>query len=223
MEIFHVLNRGVDKRVIFQDNSDYLRFTYGLYLFNDCKILNTASRSFKEHMSDIARRTKEDERELLVDIHAFCLMPNHYHLLLSPKIENGISKFMKKLDMGYAKYFNIKNERVGSLFQGRYKSIQVDNELHLFHLPYYIHMNPLDLFDSEWRTNRIKNPDKAIKFLEDYKWSSFLDYIGKSNFPFVTNRNMLLEVFNYEGGHRKHIAQWLKEMNIEHINSIILE
>ena len=95
MELYHVLNRGVDKRVIFLSDRDRLRFVNDLYDFNnENRVINT-SRSFQK-LNDIGCRSEKDERILLVNIHAFCLMPNHYHLLLSPRVEGGISKFMKK-------------------------------------------------------------------------------------------------------------------------------
>lgn len=126
-------------------------------------------------MNDIASRANDgkEHRELLVNIHAFCLMPNHYHLLLTERIDGGISKFMKKVNMGYAKYFNQKYERKGALFEGRYKSILVKNDAHFIYLPYYIHLNPLDLIMPGWRKNKIYDYKKAIQFLENYRWSSF--------------------------------------------------
>lgn len=222
VDLYHVLNRGVDKRTIFLDNKDYLRFIYNLAEFNDQKWATLASYRFKS--LDIASPKLIDKpRNPLVDIHAFCLMPNHYHLLLSPKTENGISQFMKKINMGYAKYFNLRYTRVGALFQGRYKSVPIMEEDHFLHLPYYIHMNPLDLFAPEWRRGRIRNPNEALRFLENYKWSSFSDYIGKNNFPFVINRDLLSKVFEYENGHRKHVLEWLRDMDLAFIQPILLE
>lgn len=100
-------------------------------------------------------------------------MPNHYHLLLRPKFDDSLTKFMKKLNIGYAKYFNEKYKRSGALFEGRYKSVLVVDKSHFIHLPYYIHLNPLDLKFPEWRNREIKNYKEAMKFLENYRWSSF--------------------------------------------------
>ena len=87
-------------------------------------------------------------------------MSNHYHLLLTPAVENGIALFMKKINGGYVKYFNEKYERKGTLFEGKYKRIIIKNEAHFIHLPYYIHLNPLDLAAPEWRERKIKNYKK---------------------------------------------------------------
>ena len=99
---------------------------------------------------------------------------------------------MQKLGTGYTNYFHKKYGRVGSLFQGRFKAVLLDRESHLIHLPYYIHTNPLDL---NYRSST------SIEFLEGYRWSSFLDYIGKRNFPSVTERGFILNMF---GGHQKY-------------------
>ena len=143
--ICHVMNRGVDKRNIFMQQEDYFRFIHDLFEFNDTAPANNLTYFFSKSSKDIAKPYIDKKpRKLLVEILAFCLMPNHYHLLLKPRFDDGIAKFMKKLNMGYAKYFNEKYRRSGALFQGRYKSVTVSNEAHFIYLPYYIHLNPLD-------------------------------------------------------------------------------
>ena len=184
-----------------------------MFEFNDTKPVNNLTYFFRQSQSkDIARPYIENarferKRNLLVAIHAFCLMPNHYHLLLSPKIEKGIPKFMKKLNMGYAKYFNKRYKRSGALFEGRYKSVPIKKEAHFLYIPYYIHLNPLDLVSPEWRDRKLKNHKKAGKFLEDYRWSSHLDYLGNKNFPSITQRNFLLGHFGGNKEYRKSIKE----------------
>jgi len=224
--IVHVLSRGVDKRKIFLDEQDYFRFVHDLFEFNDQEWVNNIFYRFQrsKQSNDIASHYIEKKpRKLLVDILAFCLMPNHYHLLLTSRIDNGISKFMKKLNMGYAKYFNEKYEREGTLFEGRYKSIPVTREAHFIYIPYYIHLNPLDLNFPEWRNKEIKDYKAAMNFLENYRWSSFPDYIGKKNFPSVTNREFLNEFFGGVKQYKKDTLQWLKELDLENIKDLILE
>jgi len=162
-------------------------------------------------------------RKLLVEILAFCLMPNHFHLMVRQKVENGITEFMRKMGTGYTNYFNKKHERVGSLFQGKYKVVHIQNERHFVHLPFYIHFNPLDLVESEWRNGRIKNFEKTAKFLENYRWSSYLDYIGKKNFSSVTQRNFLLENFNGPEHYKKQALLWLKDVSLEEMSDLLLE
>ena len=222
--IYHVLNRGVDKRTIFLDNTDHYRFIHDLFEFNDENLTFNSRYSFNRNSIDIGRRYIKP-RKLLVDILAFCLMPNHYHLLIKPRQENAISAFMKKLNMGYAKYFNIKYNRSGALFQGKYKAVHIEKEAHFIHIPYYIHLNPLDLKFSEWRARKIKNPKKAIEFLDQYRWSSHMDYAGKKNFPSVTNRNLLLEYFGDHKSYKKDITDWINDLDPkdENLKPLLLE
>lgn len=214
---YHVLNRGVDKRKIFLDNKDYFRFIHDLFEFNDVQNVYNVGYFLKN--IDVGRqyidgdKDNKRSRKLLVNIHAFCLMPNHYHLLLSQVVDNGISKFIKKLNGGYSKYFNERYERDGSLFQGRYKCVSIQKDSHFLHIPYYIHLNPLDLYFPEWREKKISNHSKAIAFLENYKWSSHLDYLGKKNFPSVTQRKFLEDFWSGKEEYRKSIYGWLKNLD----------
>jgi len=225
-ELYHTLNRGVDRREIFLDDQDRFRFIHDLFEFNDQQPAGLTVRSFDYNMLDLRSPTigSDDKkavkkvRELLVEIHAFCIMKNHYHLLLSPLVEDGIVQFMRKVNIGYAKYFNKKYARTGALFEGRYKSVLVENETHFAHLPFYIHLNPLDFSMPEWREWKIDNLAQAQKFLQDYHWSSHLDYLGKKNFPSVTQREFLTKYFDSEGGYaqvfKKRLEGMEKEANI---------
>ncbi len=234
-EIYHVLSRGVDKRKIFMDDHDRFRFIHDLFEFNDIAPANHSSYFFHHSNSNFQsaavgqrqivrqRRIERPPRKLLVNILAFCLMPNHYHLLLSPLAESGISLFMKKLNGGYVQYFNKKHERTGTLFERKYKSVLIDEQAHFIHMPYYIHLNPLDLISPEWRERKIKNLKKAMDFLNSYRWSSHLDYAGQKNFPSVTQRNFLLEVFDGENGYKERIKEWLDEISVREISDYALE
>jgi len=223
--IYHVLSRGVDKRKIFLDDQDRFRFIHDLFEFNNQERVNTTFYEFNKY-NDIASRKikiKRRERKLLVNIHAFTLMSNHYHILLSPKIDGGIAKFMKKLNMGYAKYFDEKYDRKGALFEGRYKRVLVTSDAHLTHLPFYIHLNPLDLFSPEWRDRKLKNYKESIAFLNRYRWSSHMDYCGIRNFPSVTNRSFLLEIFGKEKGYKESLEKWLGNLDLESLEGATLE
>jgi putative transposase len=167
------------------NDKDRLRFIHDLFVFND-------ANSTPNYI--LPRRHESYRRELLVHIHAWCLMGNHYHLLLSEARENGISLFMQKLNMGYAKYFNKKYDRTGSLWQGKYKKILVTKDSHFLHIPYYIHLNPLDFSMQEWRDGQVKQPRKALEYLSTFRWSSHMDYIGKRNFPSIIRRDLLADV-----------------------------
>lgn len=216
METYHVLNRGVDKRQIFMDKQDYLRFIHDLYEFNNQERLESTYYKFRNYgVNGKTAKNDKKPRKPLVDILAFCLMPNHYHMLLSPKVEHGIPKFMQKVNMGYAKYFNQKYKRTGVLFQGPYKNILITSEVHFLHLPFYIHFNPLDLSYPEWRENKISNPNKALEFLKSYRWNSHLDYLDIKNFPSVLNMKILMEIFGSSNDYKKLVKNYLKDVQID--------
>jgi putative transposase len=191
MEIYHVLNRGVDKRTVVLDDSDRLRFVHSLFVFNDAKRLDENHRKAGVALS-------ASDRKPLVHIHAWCLMDNHYHLLVSPVGDDlkNLSKFMKKLNMGYARYFNERHERSGYLWQGKYKKIHIEQDAHFLYIPYYIHLNPLDFALKEWRTGEVQDINEAMKLLVDYRWSSYLDYNGTKNFPSIITKDILAQILS---------------------------
>lgn len=147
--IYHIYNRGVEKRAIFRDEHDYLCFVHDLYEFNDENYASNVHYWFKNMGSRNPYFNKE--RKPIVDILAWCLMPNHFHLLIRQRKDNGIALFMRKLGSGYANFFNMKYKRVGPLFQGRYKIIMVDKDEYLLHLINYIHSNPVKLVEPHWK------------------------------------------------------------------------
>ena len=166
-----------------------------------------------------------EKRKLLVEILAWCLMPNHYHLLLRQRKENGIVLFMQKLGTGYTNYFNQKYHRVGPLFQGKFKAILVENDNYLTHLSRYIHLNPIELIDPDQKKSRIKNWTKAKKFLEKYRYSSYLDYIGKKNFPSLIHRGFINQYFKNPQEYKNFIQDWISTQidDLDDLKDLILE
>lgn len=211
-EIYHVFSRGVEKRRIFLDDNDRFRFIHDLYEFNDEELASTLyykQAALKSY--EIGTHKISHKRKPIVEVLAFALMGNHYHLLLRQIRDGGLTEFMQKLGVGYAMHFNKKYKRVGPLFQGRFGAAHVHEESHLVHLPIYIHLNPLDLFASGWRTHKIKNINQAFQYLESYRWSSHLDYLGHKNFPSVTSRDLILEIL---GGKKRYIqamTDWISD------------
>ena len=194
-EIYHVYNRGVEKREIFSDEKDYFRFIHDIFEFND----QAPTDKFLSHLNtpptDKEKGPLRKPRKLLVELLCFCAMPNHYHFLLRQVSENGITKFMRKFGTGYTNYFNNRYERVGPLFQGKFKSVHIETDQQLFYIPHYIHLNPLDLFFPNWKKEKLENVKEALDRLNSYRWSSYLDYINRTNFPSVTQRDFLFQIF----------------------------
>jgi putative transposase len=209
-EIYHVYNRGVEKRVVFPETSDYFRMVNDLYDLNDKN--DTLNPRYCPKRG-LMKSQRNREREILVEILAFVLMPNHYHLVMRQVEENGVVKFMQKLGTGYTNYFNKKNNRVGPLFQGSFKAVHVATNSYLQNLVGYIHTNPAALAGNYRSSTSIKR----------YKWSSFLDYIGILNFPTVTSRDFLLEVMGGTPGMKTSANDWLvhREERIETVPKII--
>lgn len=169
---YHVFNRGVDKRNVFADRGDFLRFYQSLYLFNDKHYSHRNGREVDKTELVSSWEIHEHERSPLVQIVAFFLSGNHFHLLLRQKEDDGISRFLHRLSMGYSKYFNYKYNRSGALFEGAFKAVPTDFDEHLEHLPRYIHLNALDHSAFRWRDGQIDDWDGALDFLNDYEWSS---------------------------------------------------
>lgn len=225
-EIYHIYNRGVEKRDVFLNDDDYYRFIHDLFEFNDIEpAINLAYHLKQQNRSKEVGLPKieREPRKMIVELMAFCLMPNHFHLIIRQKNENGITEFMRKIGTGYTNYFNKKYKRVGALFQGKYKYIRLADESHFIHIPYYIHLNPLDINFSEWRKRELKDRKGAIKFLDNYRWSSHLDYAGIKNFPSVTQREFLLEFFGGPEKYKQSILEWLKSLNIENFKEFTLD
>lgn len=212
MELWHVLNRGVDGRPIFLEDFDYLRFVHDLYEFNTpAPADSNVGYRFKSR-DIVSPYIKERGMERLVDIHGWCLMKNHYHLLISERTEGGLSLFLRKLNVGYAKSFNEKYKRVGTLFQGRTKKILIDSDAHFNYILHYIHLNPLDYLAGaeKWRERDhggVSNTNKAFQHLAQYRWSSFLDYSGHKNFPSILTTTLFGRAFgNYPQALREYLT-----------------
>jgi putative transposase len=159
-----------------------------------------------------------------VEILAFCFMPNHIHLLLKQTKNEGISKFMKKVGTGYGRYFNQRYGRKGYVFQNRFLAIYVKDDNQLKIVFTYIHINPVSLIEPKWKEVGIRDSGKVVKFLENYKWSSYLDYINKKNFPSVVEKDFMLKLMGEEKGCKEFIENWImykKELSV--FNGLSLE
>lgn len=208
-EFYHLLNRGNGKMNIFLDTPDKERFLKLLFLCND--VIPVDMRNYEgESFGDIVGVADGDNREMLVDIGAYCLMPNHFHLLVREREENGISIFMKKLSTGYSMYFNKKYERTGKLFEGAFKATHADDDRYLEYLFSYIHLNPIKLIDPLWKENGIKDLNKSKAFLKNYKYSSCHDYLGIERAEsLILNKEAFPEYFESKKEFEDFIEDWL--------------
>ncbi len=207
-EYYHLYNRGVDRRKIFMDNRDYERFITNLYLANSNKKFEM-SKHQDEHWS-FAKALLEDRKENIVSIGAYCLMPNHFHLLIREETDGGISKFMQKLTTAYTMYFNKKYHRAGSLFEGTFKAANLDSDNYLKYLFAYIHLNPIGIIDSGWKNKKIVDRKKAEEFVKSYTYSSFLDYVDKERAErVILNREIFPKYFENAFEFDDMIKEWI--------------
>lgn len=172
-EYYHIYNRGVDKRETFLDKNDFLHFLDGLKEFNRPETIGSLyENSFQKNKKLLGSQASK-----LVEIIAYCINPNHFHLILKQKADKGVEKFMQKLGTSYTKYFNNKNKRNGSLFQGKFKSKHIHNNEYLLYLSAYVNLN-----------NKIHNiPENKISF------SSINEYQENTNI--ICNKEIILDQY----------------------------
>ncbi len=219
-EFYHIYTRGNSKQAIFLDNYDRERFIQLLYLCNSIMRIN--------YREDIVRADinawEFDRKEKIVFIGSWVLMPNHFHLYLTPKNlpksdfgksgknlnKNNITEFMRKLLTSYSKYFNKKYSRAGGLFESNFKSVHINNDPQAKYVFSYIHLNPVKLIDSKWRKNGIKDWKKVNQFLENYLWSSYLDYKGViRSYNKILNKEVFPEYFQNIKNCNAEMKEWL--------------
>ena len=211
-EIYHIVLRGIDDNLIFKNTDDYYRGIFSLYEFNTAKSITIQRK--REFRARLKRENRDlisviDERDKLVEVLAFCFMPNHIHLLLRQIKDGGITKFMLKIGAGYGGYFNRKYNRKGHVFQNRFLAVLIKDDNQLKTIFTYIHTNPISFREPNWKEKGIGNPEETIKFLENYKWSSYLDYINIKNFPSVIEKKFFTDVIGGEKGCKEFIINWV--------------
>lgn len=184
-QIYHIFNRSIARQPIFLSNSYYQRamevmefYSYINPLLRFSHYNRLPLKSKLDFMNEL--KTKHQKQ---IEMFAFCLMPNHAHFLIREIIENGIKNFMSNFQNSYAKYFNLKTERDGSLFQTTFKGIRIETDEQFLHIARYIHINPLTAYMLA-----------DIYQLEYYSWSSYPIYLNKLKLD-ILNRNTLLDFF----------------------------
>lgn len=177
---YHIFNRGMDKRETFLNKREFFR---AVELLSFYKYKSIPVRFSLYHNSPIKKQNEYMDLMIksgtLVDIVAYCLMPNHFHLLLKQKVDRGVTIFVSNFINAYTRYFNMKHERIGALFQGVFKAVYIESDEQLLHVSRYIHLNPLmaSIVDDY--------------SLETYQWSSYPAYLHKNKSTFVDNEIVL--------------------------------
>lgn len=201
-EYYHLYNRGNSKQAIFLDAQDYNYFLKLLFVANSQKSYSRFSR--------IADSYSYERGGALVDIGAYCLMPNHFHVLVKMGEDKSISTFMQRVGTSYSMYFNEKYKRTGGLCEGKYKAAHVADDEYFQYLFAYIHLNPAKLKDSKWKEKMRVAPEQLYDFVENYEYSSYRDYLfptTKRRQSVILNKEEFSFVF-YENDPRKSIRNW---------------
>jgi len=233
-EIYHVVSRAVGDTVVFEDEKDFYRGIFSIYEFNNSKPVEIWERRRARNRFKLQEKKLvgcptphqleyTDNRERFVDILTFSFMPNHLHLIVKQLKDNGITEFMKKVNGGFANYFNKKYQRMGHLFN-KFRAVHIKDDEQLRNAFIYVHTNLISLIEPGWKEKGIKNPEKVIKFLENNKRHSYIDYLGRKAFPSVTQRDFLLEFMGGQKGCKIAIDDWVKyKKGVKNFNAIIFE
>lgn len=224
-ETYHLYNRGAHKQPIFINSSDYRRFLLLLHLANNEGSIDIREIVRKYEGFPLAKIFKEEKPDKsLVEVYSYCLMPNHFHLVLREKKDCGITKFTRKVLTGYSMYFNIVHDHSGIISQGAFKSRHVGDESYFRYIFAYVHLNPLSLIFPRWEEMGVADEDKARRFLYSYEYSSFQDYASKErperailaleqSPDFLKSQNDLEELLqSYRGSDGRELAKKLAKV-----------
>ena len=198
-EHYHILGRGNYKQKIFLESRDYIRFLFSiLYFQSPVKLLNPSrqvSNFVRHRMFNISEHEKERlVNSRYVELISFCLMPNHFHLIVKEVEEGGISKYMQRVLNGFTKYHNTKYKKKGHLFEGPFKAVHVATDEQLLYLSAYIHRNPREL--KQWRNKEL-----------DYSWSSYQDYVGENRWGALLVPDIITANFPDRKKYKKQVEE----------------
>lgn len=213
-ETYHVLNRGTASVPIFKSKYDYRRFLRATLYYQNVQIPVKFSKliNMAKPIRDGIMKQLKEEKDCWVEINAYCLMPNHYHLLVKQTKDNGIFNFVRRLSSSYSHYFNKKNERKGGLFEGRFKAVRVETGAQLLHLSRYIHLNPY----SSFLVNDLES-------LLDYSFSSLPEYLGRTKTDICQKEAILNQFSNPEDYEKFALDQADYQRSLEEIKHQLLE
>ena len=224
----HVYNRGNRKQPIVRSASDRWRFLQMLYYFNNEISVINPFKSLKNRLDSILSCKLVWPKQWpcqkpLVKIIVFSLMENHFHLFLKEIREKGIMLFMQKFGTGITKYFNVKYQETGRLFQSPYKARVVDRDEYLKYLSVYIQVkNPFELYPNGIKY-AVGNFDEAFEWVVKYPYCSLGDYAGRRNSPIIS-KDILGEMFETPEKYKEFAKYCLQSINFkEKLESLTID
>ena len=199
-EFYHIFNKGVDKRIIFQDHDDINRFFQSMKEFNVLEPIGSIyENSFNKKLGNPVTKSKQK----LVNFICYCLNPNHYHFILEPLVENGIEKFMQRIGTGFTRYFNNKYKRSGVLFQGPFKAVHINTNEQLLHTSIYINLN--------YKVHQLGN---GVTKLVKSSWGEYTnEKYGDIN-NLICKKDIILKQFKNNTDYKKFAESSLKDILI---------
>lgn len=210
-EFYHVLNRGIAQQPTFIDRRDYKQMMLGLsyYRFATPPVRLSLFKTLSLEDRTYLWKELQDKNRKLVEIVAFALMPNHFHLLLRQEVENGVSTFMRRLTNSYTRFFNTKSVRNGPIFQGAFKAVHVSSDEQLLHVSRYIHLNPVVSFVIH------------EKDMWSYPFTSLPEYMG---YPNMVLSAPVLSQFPSKDDYKKFVSDQVEfGRSLEQVKHITIE
>lgn len=210
-QVYHIVNRGIASQPIFYDSRDYRRILDTILYYQNVQppirysfFIRQPPKVREDRLTSL-RKTKF----FLVDIISYCMMPNHIHLLVAQRQNNGISKFMSQLANSYTRYFNTKRRRKGPIFQGKFKAVRIATDEQLLHVSRYIHLNPYTSYII-----------KGIRQLETYPYSSLSEYLNLQPSTYC-QKDIVLSQFHNVAAYKQFLydqAEYQRELDkIKHL------
>lgn len=191
-EYYHIFNRAVNKQIIFHNTSDYARFLFLILHFQSPIIFPQVSRLVKKYVKSLAFDTPDIDKiikQRTIELVTFCIMPNHFHLIVKELEENGIAAYMHRVMTAYAKYYSTKYQKSGHVFQGTYQAVHIQDDRQMLHLSAYIHRNPREI--SKWFNKE-----------DRYEWSSYQDFVIKHRWGGLLLPDIVLGEFKNQDKYR---------------------
>lgn len=202
-EIYHIFNRSLRHTPLFNDKREYDLFLNALAYY--LQAIPPAKFSLFRKQS---QKYPLDLSKTLVKVLAYCVMPNHFHLLLKQNEENGIRVFLHRLTSSYGRYFNIKYDQKGPVFESRFKAVRMENDEQLIHVSRYIHLNPVTSY-------LVKDP-------RGYPYSSYKTYLGEERSKFV-DPSEIMNGISFGGYEKFVLDQKDYQRELKKIEHVLLE
>ena len=212
-EIYHVFNRGVERRIIFSDKREYQRAIDSINYYRFAEVPLKLSKYFLRPLPERLSLLEQlqDKSKKRVSVFSYCLMPNHYHFLIRQEVDNGISQFISDFSNSLSKYFNTRHSRSGPLLQGPFKATRVETLEQFLHLSRYIHLNPV--------ASRLIKP--TALFI--YPWSSLPEYCGATQLN-ICDKEMVLSEFKSVDAYKKFVSDQVEyALELEKIKHLTID